>query len=269
MDKVERLVGRLSNISQIEPELLLHLHVGYALTWRSSKPGFPSRFIKVRGRRLCECLRLTEVGSSLITTNEGVPLLRPPGLGVPAEDTLVLASDASRQGDSYGSVPEAADDGVGGLSFDPGDPRVVYLVSEPWPPWAREALAASAARRALRATLTTARLPMPAAELFGGWACAEAVQEHLGRRFCALVAVGDCQPAAMAMTAAKSKSSVMRPLLALMRDGDQQQLGVWVPREAVSRRARAVSSPVTVAPRATGRAEFPPPSGGNFCDHCP
>jgi hypothetical protein len=227
--KVERVVGRLGNISQIEPELLLHLHVGYALTWRG--PHFASRFVKVSVRRLPEFQQLLEVGSSLISANVGVPLLRPVGLGVAAEDTLVLASDASRQGDSLGSVLATADDGVGGLSFDSSDPRLVYLVSEGWPAWARTAMAASAAKRTLRATLTPARLPMPAAELFGGWAVGEAVQVHLGRRFGALVAIGDCQPAALAMTSAKSKSSTMRPLLAAMREADQQQLGVWVPRE--------------------------------------
>jgi hypothetical protein len=230
---LERLVGRLGNIAQIEPELLLHLHVGYVLTYRIPTRYQQSRFIKVRDRRLREFQQLLETGATLVTANEGVPLLRPAGLGVAAEDTLVLASDASRQGDSLGSVASAeeSDDGVGGLAFDPSDPEVVYLISEPWPRWAREALAASAARRALRHTLTSARLPMPAAELFGGWACSEAVQTHLGRRFGALVAIGDCQPAALAMTSAKSKSSVMRPLLAIMHDADQQQLGVWVPRE--------------------------------------
>ena len=130
-----------------------------------------------------------------------------------------------------GVVECGADDGVGGLGFHPSDPELVFLVSEPWPDEIRTAMAASAARRALRSELTGRRMPMPAAELFGGWAVAEAIQERLGRRFPAVLFVGDCRPAAAAATAAKSRSSTMRPLLAAMRSDGQQQLGVWVPRE--------------------------------------
>ena len=60
---------------------------------------------------------------------------------------------------------------------------------------------------------------------------AEAVQEFTGKRYQTVVAVGDCRPAAIALTSARSRSSVMRPILAEWRQTGQQLLGVWVPRE--------------------------------------
>ena len=92
-------------------------------------------------------------------------------------------------------------------------------------------MAASAVRQADRGNLGGLRFPMPAAELFGSWAVAEAVQEELHRRFEAVLAVGDCKPAARAVTLAKSRSSTMRPLLKAMPFETQDYVGVWVPRE--------------------------------------
>ena len=60
---------------------------------------------------------------------------------------------------------------------------------------------------------------------------AEAVQDHTGRRYQTVVAIGDCRPAAIALTSARSRSTVMRPILAEWRRTGQQLLGVWIPRE--------------------------------------
>jgi len=122
------------------------------------------------------------------------------------------------------------DVGVGVLGFHPRDPELVFLVSEPWPREIRLAMAESAARAASRGS-TGLRMPMPTAELFGGWAVAEAIQRRLSRQLPAVIFVGDCRPAAIAATAAKSRSSTMRPIIAAMRASGQQQMGVWVPRE--------------------------------------
>eukprot|EP00965_Chrysotila_dentata_P088395 2919505-Pleurochrysis_carterae.AAC.5 len=53
-------------------------------------------------------------------------------------------------------------------------------------------------------------LSMPAAELFGTWAVAEAVSVAQGHRPQAVVAVGDCDPAAAAINAASSGRAQMR-----------------------------------------------------------
>eukprot|EP00965_Chrysotila_dentata_P077203 2548956-Pleurochrysis_carterae.AAC.1 len=53
------------------------------------------------------------------------------------------------------------------------------------------------------------RLSMPAAELFGMWAVAEAAARAEGTRPRAIIAVGDCDPAASAVNAAASRTPQM------------------------------------------------------------
>eukprot|EP00965_Chrysotila_dentata_P038655 1283694-Pleurochrysis_carterae.AAC.1 len=67
---------------------------------------------------------------------------------------------------------------------------------------------------------------MPAAELFGVWAVAEAVSTAQGRRPRAVVAVGDCDPAAAAVNAASSGRAQMRELLGHARHLTTQWLAV-------------------------------------------
>eukprot|EP00965_Chrysotila_dentata_P090785 2996348-Pleurochrysis_carterae.AAC.1 len=58
---------------------------------------------------------------------------------------------------------------------------------------------------------------MPAAELFGIWAMALAVAAARGTPPLAVVAVGDCAPAAAATNAASSGVPQMRTLVRAMR----------------------------------------------------
>eukprot|EP00965_Chrysotila_dentata_P050882 1687696-Pleurochrysis_carterae.AAC.1 len=61
---------------------------------------------------------------------------------------------------------------------------------------------------------------MPAAELFGAWAVAEAVgTEARGVRPVAVIAVGDCDPAALALNSASSGAAAMREAAAARRAG--------------------------------------------------
>ena len=74
---------------------------------------------------------------------------------------------------------------------------------------------------------------MPAAELFTSWAVAEAALEAGAPRSetSAIIAIGDCQPAAGALNRASSPVGTLRCLLQHMRQRVQQWLGVQVPRE--------------------------------------
>eukprot|EP00965_Chrysotila_dentata_P010082 328461-Pleurochrysis_carterae.AAC.1 len=58
---------------------------------------------------------------------------------------------------------------------------------------------------------------MPAAELFGMWAVVAAVAEARGVSPRTVVAIGDCDPAAAAITSATSPRAQMRALLAESR----------------------------------------------------
>eukprot|EP00965_Chrysotila_dentata_P126175 4170395-Pleurochrysis_carterae.AAC.1 len=54
---------------------------------------------------------------------------------------------------------------------------------------------------------------MPTAELFGAWAVAAAVSDATAEPPEAVIAVGDCDPAAAALNAASSGVAAMRELL--------------------------------------------------------
>eukprot|EP00965_Chrysotila_dentata_P022731 753342-Pleurochrysis_carterae.AAC.1 len=70
------------------------------------------------------------------------------------------------------------------------------------------------------------RLSMPAAELFGIWAVAQAAAESSQSEPTAVLSVGDCQPAAAAINAATSSAAQMRSLLAGARGFTTQWLAV-------------------------------------------
>ena len=76
-------------------------------------------------------------------------------------------------------------------------------------------------------------LSMPAAELFTGWAVLEAARDAatLEGGIRAVIAVGDCAPAAAALNAASSPVPQMDALLAAARAVTRQWLGVAIPRE--------------------------------------
>eukprot|EP00965_Chrysotila_dentata_P105989 3500078-Pleurochrysis_carterae.AAC.1 len=66
---------------------------------------------------------------------------------------------------------------------------------------------------------------MPAAELFGCWAVVAAVAEVRGGPPRAVIAVGDCDPAAAALDAATSPRAQMRRILRGARSLCSQWLG--------------------------------------------
>ena len=222
-DRAETLVGRLVNISQILPELKSVLHGGYAITKASWQAGGRRR--RLRRMRLrtgssaqTDWLGLLAVAAELLELNVGVALA--PELSFPALDELgmdTVTTDAS------------GIDGVGGYLFDANSPGEVWLVSEKWPADIQAALD----RAAETGTVPTGggSLSMPAAELFGIIAVADAVASERGRRATAITAIGDCAPAAAALNAATSPTAQMRSILREAGQLTTLWLGVAVPRE--------------------------------------
>eukprot|EP00965_Chrysotila_dentata_P073661 2433358-Pleurochrysis_carterae.AAC.1 len=125
---------------------------------------------------------------------------RPTFPGIEEDGGVTVTTDAS------------AVEGVGGYAFIAGRDGEVWLTSEMWPADVQSALTRAAAteaeRAAERAQLGAAEetqgLSMPAAELFGIWAVARAATTMAMTLPRAVVAVGDCQPAAAAVNAAAS-----------------------------------------------------------------
>ena len=224
---IERNVGRLCNISQIEPALLLHMHAGYALSHAHSRGGHGQprrrlRHIRINsdrpiGRQFSELL-VTAINT--LTANVGVPLLHEasfPAHGSPR--TLTVVTDAS------------GEDGVGGYAFHPSHADTVFVVHGPWSRSVREAMAYSARRTAAKAaSAPEPSCSMPSAEVFGTWGVVETVSRH-GVGFDSVIAVTDCKPAASIITAARSKSRVMRHLVHAMRDTAAAWLGAHILRQ--------------------------------------
>ena len=218
----ERQVGRMGNLTQVMPELLTHITAGY----RAANAGYVAGGVRRRSKQVqlargsalhMGLSRLLPHAISLVERNEGIPLApRARFAGLDEPGVLLVVSDASGH------------DGCGGWAHLGEGDRAPSVVSEAWPPWAREALRQfklPAAQRAAGAPL----LSMPAAELFATWAVAEAAAST--KPFTAVIAVGDCDPAADALDAASSATPQMSALLARARQSAKQWLGVSVPRE--------------------------------------
>ena len=223
VEVLERLVGRLGNISQIYAALRLWLAAGYALVrMRYQRASLGRRQPRVRhvrlrpsGRRERELLRLFEIADSELGANVGAPLAAAQVFFDPAADGVcVTVTDASGL------------DGVGGYATCAHAPDTLYLLSDWWPADIRTALHQAAATTA---TVRDRRLAMPAAELFGMYALAAAVQRVAPQR--AVIAVGDCLPAVRALLASTSGSAQMRHLLRAMLSSEAHWLAVHVHRE--------------------------------------
>lgn len=223
VDTLERLVGRYGNISQIYASLRLWIAAGYALVrMRYQRPAHGRRQPRVRhvrlrpgGRRERELLRLFEIAEAVLHANEGAPLAAAQTFPAATDSGVCLAvSDAS------------GTDGVGGYATLADAPHIVYLLSEWWPADVRTALHLAASPSA---TVDDSRLAMPAAELFGMYALAAALRRRAS--FQAIIAVGDCLPAARALIASTSGSAQMRHLLRHMLEPTVSWLAVHVPRE--------------------------------------
>ena len=222
----EKQTGRISNLTQVLPELLMHISAGF----RAANASCLSRGVRhkldtvhlANGSALHRGLSaLLPHAIAVIEANEGVPLA--PRAAFAAMDdpgVLTVTSDASGH------------DGFGGYVFAPGHGQTPVVVSLAWPSDVKEALAQSKLPAAQR-TPGAPTLSMPAAELFATWAVAEAAfaawDGTLKPR--AVIAVGDCDPAADALNAASSSTPQIGALLASARADVRQWLGVSVPRE--------------------------------------
>ena len=224
---IERNVGRLCNISQVEPTLLLHLHAGYALANAHSRasahqPRRRLRHVRVNpsksvGRSFAALLRMA---IDVLAANAGVPLMHVPAFPAHGSPhTLTVITDAS------------GEDGVGGFGFLASRPGVVFIVHGAWPTDILAAITHSAQRSADKAAGVPApTCSMPAAEVFGTWAVAETLRQQ-GEAFEAVIAVTDCKPAGSVITSAKSKSRVMRHLVRAMQATSTKWLAAHVLRQ--------------------------------------
>lgn len=232
---ITKLTGRLTNLSQFFPELRRHLAVGYALSrvrWRVSKNGarWPLSALRLRpgSRRVGELQRLLETVATVAQADVGVSMA-PPAEFPPRElpGTLTVVTDASRAD---------VDDGCGGYAFMAGAIDKVFVMSTPWDATVKAALDAAAVRRSERTqdsshTDDTRRLSMPAAETLAAVALATAVARELKLSLCSVVAIGDCAPAARALSAMYSPSPQIRHILEGAYLVSTRWLGVSVPRE--------------------------------------
>ena len=226
---IERLTGRLCNISQILPEIGAELHGGYRVSNARARGGarnllaivpLPPSSTARRG-----FLRLCSVAEDALAANSGIAL-------APARRFAAVGSIGvlTVTGDASGDI-DGGDAGMGGFSFHPSQPSTAYITSELWPADIADALRESALESHLRSGAP--RFSMPAAELFTSWALAEAALDAGAPRDAtsAVVAIGDCRPAAGALNRASSPVGLMRAILVQARASIQQWLGVQVPRE--------------------------------------
>jgi len=221
----EKQTGRLSNLTQVLPELLMHLDSGFQAANAAYRSGGARRLLDVvsmaRGSSLHRGLSmLLPHAIAVVEANEGVPLApRPAFAELGASGVISVTSDASGH------------DGFGGYVFVPGQERRPVVVSIAWPDFAKAALAEGKRPRGER-TRGAPVLSMPAAELFTSWAVAEAAMAPDGAMVpSAVIAVGDCDPAAHALNAASSATPQMGHILAAARRDVRQWLGVSIPRE--------------------------------------
>ena len=219
-----RQVGRLTNLTQVLPELLTHISACYA----AANAGY--KLERSQRRRLVHSVplrldsalhsglsRLLPHALAVVDRNEGVPLApRAAFASLDEPGVLLVVSDASGH------------DGFGGWAFaGPADASPAVL-SMPWPDDVREALRQFKLPQAQR-TPGAPLLSMPAAELFTTLAVAAAAAPLKPHE--AVIAVGDCDPAARALDAASSGTPQMDALLVSARQRVKQWLGVAIPRE--------------------------------------
>ena len=227
-ESVERLTGKLANLSHVLPELASHLAGGYAVASarvhraRCARRARPGEVRLRRGGRCEEAVRaMCDVAEHLLSDNDGIALASAelfPSLA--SVSTLTTVTDAS------------GDDGIGGYAFLPSRPGEVWLLAEEWPPDIRSALAFAAQPRAERLSAQGGTAcSMPLAELFGPWALACAMADVVPGSFTSVISVVDCAPAATVLSSATSAGAQLRSLVRHARRDCRQWLAVAVPRE--------------------------------------
>lgn len=227
-EMVQRNVGRLNYISQVDPSVTYMIQAGYAIAESTTLPTqrrgrHRPRYITVRADRRTgrQFALMLENSAVALTLDNGTPLLFV--LAFPdlhTAGTLTIQSDAS------------GDDGVGGFAFFAGCPREAWIAADAWPPDILEAIQHTALTRRDRLARTPRpECSMPACELFGPLAVLITLMIATDISPAAVVAILDCKPAASAATSGKSSSHLMRDLARSMRSRVDLWLGVHVFRE--------------------------------------
>ena len=222
-----RTVGRLLNLTQVMPELKPYMRGGFGLIKvlerQGRRRGYAVSKVPLspgsdRGR---EFLGMIDVASQLLRENNGVAMAPAPRFDkVGSPGVLTLTSDASGA---------ESDGGGGAYMFSPAHPGTVFFAHSAWPTQLEAALAEGAKRRRDRSP-GAHMLSMPAAELLWQWIGAETARKA-GIPFEAVVAIGDCRPAAGAITVFASPVRQLSFLLQRMHETAKRWLGVAVPRE--------------------------------------
>ena len=225
-----KTMGRLGALAEIWPELLPIMHPGYAVAGVTKvararrRRGEKEADVQLRSgsRSAIGFGKLLVEAEAIVRENRGIPLLAEadfPGEG--SEGVLTMHTDASRA---------AVDDGWGGWGTHADVDGVIFAMTAGWATYPRIRQALHRAAERLRVRSGGPTFSMPAAELAAMWLLAGAVAAW-GAPIKAVIAVGDCQPAAAALNKAKGKSAVMRASLSHMLKITEQWLGVWIPRE--------------------------------------
>ena len=216
------LTGRLSNLSQIAPEITASLTGGFAIAsacWRSKgRTVHPTTVHLAPGGARANAWKLMlDTCSAALAAGSSVSLAPSASFAARQDErTLTMATDAS------------GEDGFGGYCFLPSLPNHVLIVPVEWPTDVRAALANAARPRSERNS-TDGTLSMPAAEAFAAVATCEAVLVQ--HAISAVYAISDCDPAVAALNAASSPKRQLSMIVGLSRRRVTQWLGVHVPWE--------------------------------------
>jgi hypothetical protein len=222
IDDAQRIVGRLGNLSQVEPDLVLNMHGGHTVVggvWARRAAHGKAGTMRMRaGSDACSGWQNTlQTATRLVEANKGVALA--------ARGAFPLHTDP---GTALSVTDASGWDGVGGYVFCADAPGTVWLVSERWPADIRAALQASATQH--REKHATLELAMPAAEMLGAWAVPHAAR-LAGAPFKRVIAVGDCEPQTAALNSGTSSNVVMRIIASQARQLTPEWLACQIPRE--------------------------------------
>jgi hypothetical protein len=219
--RARTLVGRLTNLSQVFPEVKTYLRGGCAVTatMQQERRSPVRRRVRQGSTSGNEWQLLLSTAHNVLDANEGVSLA-PCNKFPDLHEAGVLTSITDASGN----------DGVGGYAFVEGVPDTVVIVSERWPPDIMAALEQNALPKVARDGGPV--FTMPAAELFGAVAIPRAAAAALGVNPLAVYAIGDCDPACFALNAAGSACRQMNQIISHARISCAQWLAVTVPREA-------------------------------------
>ena len=234
-EMVERTVGRLNHVAQIDPAVLHMLSAGYAIACSAGQHrrhgrGRP-RWVRVRPDRRVgrQFLEMVAASTEALEANAGVPLLFIPHF-----------ADVSDLGSWTTQTDASGEDGIGGFAFVAGRPKEIWVVASAWPTDILTAVKHAALRRAQKEALGPHPVcAMPACELFGPIAMVISMMADVsegdaswpGEPPLAVLAALDCKPAAAALSSERSSSALMRSLIVAAQRRAPQWMGAHVFRE--------------------------------------